>query len=43
MQTILKNEYCAILHIISTIEQAYNTDMADICEQGVRILEFEFA
>jgi len=43
MRTILRNDYYAILHIISTIEQAYNTDIADICEQGGRILEFEFA
>jgi len=42
MRTILKNDYCVILHIISTIEQAYNTNMEDIFEQGVRILEFEF-
>ena len=43
MRTTLKNDYCVIALIISLIEQVYITDMADICEQGVRIQEFEFA
>jgi len=43
MRIILKNDYCAILHILSIIEQTYNTDMANIYEQGVHILDFEFA
>jgi len=43
MRTTLKNEDCIILLLINIIEQVHNTDKADICEQGVRIQEFEFA
>jgi hypothetical protein len=43
MRTTLKEDYCIILLLISLIKQIQNTDKADICEQGVRIQEFEFA
>jgi hypothetical protein len=42
MRTILKNDDCIILLLINMIEQVHNTDKVDICEQGVRIQEFEF-
>ena len=43
MRTTVNNNNCSISLLISTIKLYINIHKADVCEQGVRIAELEFA